>query len=76
MSKCPKCKAKISYLNEYSESRYIFELGGDGEPTSQHDAYIDDSESYECPVCNEELFEGLHKAVSFLKGDENGNDKN
>lgn len=73
MTKCPKCKEDISYL-EYTKTI---------EGTTE---YIDDGLSYDddtnvsaiiffCPECLEPLFQNHAEAEDFLKGDKIAKDE-
>ena len=66
--KCPKCKEKIKYLEGYAEQRWIVELDKRGELKYKEIGEIDTPDTFECPICNEEIFDNEEEAVKFLKG--------
>lgn len=70
MPKCPKCGKEIDYLKHWQQSSvsYEFTLDDEGYPNYDRDEIVggEDSE-WDCPECNEELFNNEEEATEFLK---------
>ena len=73
MPQCPRCLKTISYLNHYQahEAKSEFTVTPEGKPRNHEvDAYPLDTmmDTWDCPLCAEELFEDEESAISFLQG--------
>jgi DNA-directed RNA polymerase subunit RPC12/RpoP len=82
MAFCSRCGVEIDHLNAYDKHKSILSINSNGhafydleirDGRSQRTDRADDTMSYECPVCKQELTELANdedKAVAFLKGAE------
>jgi len=72
MGKCPKCKAKIDHLDNWTSGEAKYEATYDGSGINYDqigDFEIDHkTNDFECPECQETLFKDEKKATAFLKG--------
>ncbi|MFA5406888.1 MAG: hypothetical protein WC307_06045 [Candidatus Nanoarchaeia archaeon] len=68
MSKCPKCKQEINYLNNYQSGENHYRLDADGEYELIDFINDDKTNDFECPLCNEVIFTSEDKAYKFLRG--------
>jgi thiol-disulfide isomerase/thioredoxin len=72
MARCPKCKAEIDHLINWSKCwvEYIFKVDKDGnygyEATGDQESDIDNV--YSCPECGETLTYDEDEAVRILTG--------
>ena len=72
MAFCSRCGVEIDHLNAYDKHKSILSINSNGHAFYDLEA-TDDTMSYECPVCKQELTELANdedKAVAFLKGAE------
>jgi DNA-directed RNA polymerase subunit RPC12/RpoP len=67
MPRCPNCNALISNLLTYSEVVNSFELDKNNEPFCYGNEQIEGYTGFECPKCNERIFDTESEAVEFLK---------
>lgn len=73
MPNCPKCNEKIDNLHLYErfEKKYRYSID---DTIFIDDIAIGDIE-FECPECNEALFDDYDDAYTFLKGVTNGEEE-
>lgn len=71
MVKCYKCGKEINGLLAYSEVVNTFELDKNGNAYCYGNDNIEGYTSFECPECNEKLFEHEGEAIDFLGGGKN-----
>ena len=71
MPRCKFCKKEIDRLVNFTSglNRYDFWVDNDM-PDYQFDTFIEDNKTndYECPECQEILFNDEEEATAFLKG--------
>ena len=67
---CPNCKEEINELLAYSEVAHNFKLDKGGNPICEGMDYIEGYTGFECPECNERIFDTEQQAIAFLEDDE------
>ena len=71
MPKCPKCGKEINKLYNIQLGEMCWEMDEDGEYENRVDLFVqhDETNFWECPECNERLFDNEEEAINFLKGE-------
>lgn len=71
MVKCPKCESEITFLNVYetAQRKGEMKIGSGGYPEFGIFTPLDwvDSTDYECPECDQTLFDNEEDATNFLR---------
>ena len=67
---CPNCKEEIDKFNAYSEVVHSFFLAENGKPICYGNEHIEGYIGFECPECNEKIFDTEQEAIEFLEDDE------